>query len=91
MNVYFSGFAEQDLIDIYHFIAIENHAQEQADKFISELRASVIDQLSQFPKSGQALHNNSRFITFKKYVITYFTKGGDVIITEIHPPGKNWR
>ncbi len=89
--VYFSDIAEQDLIDIYYFIAVENQAPEQADKFLTELRENTINLLSANPYIGREHRNGIRFIVHKKYTITYCIKGNDVIIVEIYAPGRNWR
>lgn len=91
MAVYFSDTAEQDLVDIYYYIGIENHAPEQADKFLKELRETVIGQLSIFPLSGVLHRDNIRFMVFKRYVITYQVIREDVIIAEIYSQGRNWR
>ncbi len=90
-SVYFSDIAEQDLIDIYYFIAIENQAPEQAERFLSELRETTINVLSTTPLIGREYSEGIRFIVHKRYVITYCVQGNDVIIAEIYAPGRNWR
>lgn len=91
MQVYFSRIAEQTLVNIYHYIAVENHAPENAEQFIKGLRQSTVNLLSHSSKIGRLYRDNVRFIIYKNYTITYAIDGDAVIIADVYAPGKNWR
>lgn len=92
MSVYFSIEAEQALIDIYHYIAIENHAPKNAAAFLANLRIETVDLLSHSPKAGRVYRDNIRFIVWRNYTVTYIIHDNDdVIIADIFSPGQNWR
>ncbi len=91
MKVIFSAAADRKLIEIYRYIAIENHAPESAEKLLADIRKQVTI-LADMPKIGRVFTSeNIRFIVIRKHVIVYKIKGDTVIITQIYGAGENWR
>jgi toxin ParE1/3/4 len=75
--------AEQDLLDIWQYIALDN--EQQATKFLSELREKICN-LSLFPFSGiqrDDLHKGIFLIIHKKYSIFYIVKNESVLIARV--------
>ncbi len=91
MKVIFSAAADRKLVEIYRYIAIENHAPESAEKLLADIREQV-KILADMPKIGRVFTSeNIRFIVIRKHVIVYKIKGNTVTITQIYSAGENWR
>lgn len=92
MEVVFSQTAKQALIDIYRYIAIDNHAPENAEKLIMELEQTTLSLLSHSPKIGRKFSgDNIRFIVVRKHTILYKITAKHIRIINIYPAGSNWR
>ena len=67
--------AQEDLFEIWHFIAVENNNPENADRFIDELDAQLWN-LAQNPGIGtlkEVYVKGVRQFVFKGYLIFYFS------------------
>lgn len=93
MEVYFSQKALRSLSQIYHYIAVENHSPENAEKLITDIQAQVVSHLSHTPYLGRKLtHNeNIRFIVVRKHAIVYKIHKKHVTVSDIFAAGRNWR
>ncbi len=91
MKVIFSKNADQKLLQIYYYIAIENHSPESAEKLIFDIREKT-KILAENPKIWTIFTDeNTRFIVARNHVILYKIKGNQVIISQIFWAGENWR
>ena len=71
MRVVFTDLADDDLIDIWVHIAIDN--EPAADRFIDDIH-SLIRKLAQFPLLGRAtdhLHSGARSFALRDYLVIY--------------------
>lgn len=91
MKVIFSANADQKLLEIYRYIAIENYAPDSAEKLITDIREQT-KILADMPKIGRVFTDeNTRFLVIKKHVIVYKIQKNNIIITQIYRAGENWR
>lgn len=93
MKVVFLQAAEQTLIEIYRYIAIENHAPESADKLIAELQEKTVSLLSHSPEIGRRIDDefNIRFIVVRNYSVVYKVENDKISVMNIYRAGRNWR
>ncbi len=79
--------ANEDLYEIWHYIAIENQNPENAERFIDSIDKALYT-LAQNTKIGSAKNEYQkglRQFAFKKYLIFYFPlKNGIEVIRIIH-------
>ncbi len=83
LDIRLSLLAEQDLLDIWRYIAIDD--QLTATSFIDLLRLQILN-LSGFPLSGverEDVRAGLRLLVFKKYNIFYSVEGDFVLVSRI--------
>lgn len=91
MPVVFSKAADDKLLQIYHYIAIENHAPENAEKLMTAIREEV-EILADMPRIGRILLDDlTRFIVVKNHVLVYEIHPDKILITQLFGAGENWR
>ena len=85
--------AEADLVALYNYIAEASGSFHTAFSFTERLRSACY-KLVDFPERGAPrddIKAGLRILTIeRKTVITYFVKGGDVIISNIFHGGRDW-
>lgn len=93
MKVNFLDTAEQDLIEIYRYIGIENQSPENAEKLIYELEHRTVFLLSDFPEAGRRIDDkeNIRFIVVKNYSVVYKIVNNQIFVMNFYRAGRNWR
>ncbi len=93
MKVNFLETAEQDLIDVYRYIAVENHAPESAERLIQELEQKTVKMLSDFPQIGKRIDSseNIRFIVVRNYSVIYKIVENQIFIMNFYGAGRDWR
>lgn len=93
MKVVFLENAEQELVAIYRYIAVENNAPDSAEKLVSELEEKTVNLLSHSPEIGRRIDDefNIRFIVVRNYSIVYKVENDRVSVMNIYRAGRNWR
>lgn len=93
MKVIFLPAAEQALVEIYHYIAVENHAPDSAAELLTELQETTLKMLSHSPEIGRRIDDelNIRFIVVRNYSIVYTVEKEHVAVMNIYRAGRNWR
>lgn len=93
MEVYFSQKALRSLSQIYHYIAVENHSPENAEKLIADIQEQVLSHLCHTPRLGRKLSDNEniRFIVVRKHTIVYKIHKRHITVSDIFSAGQNWR
>lgn len=85
--------AEADLVALYVYIAQASGSFHTAFSFTEWLRSACF-KLVDFPNHGAPrddIKTGLRILTIeRKTVVTYFVKGGDVIISNIFHGGRDW-
>lgn len=61
--------ADQDLVDIAEYIALDNPSR--AITFTEELLEAALEQLSQFPDTGKHYSSKHKCLPYKDYLIFY--------------------
>ncbi len=90
-SIIYSKQAKNSLVQIYRYIAVEQQAPDNANRFINQLQEKTCALLSQHPKAGRLWKKDTRFIVVKRYVVLYEILADTVLILDIIVPGKNWR
>ncbi len=83
LKIKLSPLAEQDLIDIWYYISLDN--QEMAIDFVEKLRQRILT-LTDFPLSGtkrEDIKKGLRLLIFKKYNIFYSVKTDFIFIVRV--------
>ncbi|MDL5051486.1 type II toxin-antitoxin system RelE/ParE family toxin [Oscillatoria amoena NRMC-F 0135] len=86
--------AQEDIIDIWHYIAVENKSVINADRFIDRMDAQLVF-LSDNPRIGvlkpQYMQGLYQFV-FGNYLIFYFPiKEGIEVVRVLHGARDLWR
>lgn len=91
MKVIFSKKASDKLLSIYFYIAHQQHAPENAEKLINQIRKQS-QILAVTPRMGRVLENDKkRFIVVKNHILVYEIKEEIALIVQIYGPGENWK
>jgi toxin ParE1/3/4 len=85
MKIVFTELAEDDLIDIWVHIALDN--ESAADRLVDEIHEAT-RRLLQFPLMGREadrLHSGARSLTLRDYLIVYRpTDYGIAVLRAVH-------
>jgi toxin ParE1/3/4 len=83
LKIKLSPLAEQDLLDIWQYIALDD--ETQATRFLEELTGKT-HELGNFPDMGvdrDFLQNGLRVLFYKHYSIYYTTERDDLFVVRI--------
>lgn len=91
MKLFLSEEADQFLVELFEYLAIDKGVPDSAAKVIKEIK-NGLNILKHSPKIGTKLKGeNIRFIVVGSHVAVYEIDGDVITITNFYGKGQNWR